>query len=310
MDIDDTDIDDNGNASSGNAEEMNPSPAVPDAGSVPEGPAADDPQAVDNVTAGEDEAAPPVDPAHAAEQVSSGAGQADAPAEETAGDDAAEETGGDETAEGTAGGDAAEEDSDEESAVAISDDPSMKWCVLRVASNREDTVCDALRKKVSLDELQDKIGGILVPTEKRRVGRGHSASGKGGRKEVNKKLYPGYIFIQLRLEEDGSVAEDAWFAIKDTPGVGNFIGSTGKPVPMSQDDVDKMLQQVEKAKVGEPISVEFSKGDQVKIKEGAFENFEGVVDEILPDKGLVRVVTTIFGRSTPVELEFWQIEKT
>jgi transcriptional antiterminator NusG len=78
---------------------------------------------------------------------------------------------------------------------------------------------------------------------------------------------------------------------------------------MSQEDVSKMLQQMEKAEEGEPISVEFEKGDQVKIKEGAFENFEGVVDEILPEKGLVRVVTTIFGRATPVELEFWQIEK-
>ncbi len=306
MDIDDTDIDGNGDTSSGNAEEMNPSPAAPDTAPVPEHPVADDTEAVNTGTAGEDAAAPPVDPENGVEQTSSGTEQADAPAEEVAGEETAGEVAGDET-----GGDgAAEDDSDEESAVAISDDPSMKWCVLRVASNREDTVCDALRKKVSLDELQEKIGGILVPTEKRRVGRGHSASGKAGRKEVNKKLYPGYIFIQLRLEEDGSVAEDAWFAIKDTPGVGNFIGSTGKPVPMSQDDVDKMLQQVEKAKGGEPISVEFSKGDQVKIKEGAFENFEGIVDEILPDKGLARVVTTIFGRSTPVELEFWQIEKT
>jgi len=191
----------------------------------------------------------------------------------------------------------------------VAEDVLLQWCVLRVSSNREDTVREALEKKVASEGLRDKIGKILVPKEKRHVGRGHSPSSKGGKKEIDRKLYPGYIFIQLKLEENGSVAEDAWFAIKETPGVGNFIGSTGKPVPMARNDVDKMLQQVEKAEEGEAISVDFIKGDHVKIKEGAFENFEGVVDEILPDRGLARVVTTIFGRPTPVELEFWQIEK-
>ena len=79
---------------------------------------------------------------------------------------------------------------------------------------------------------------------------------------------------------------------------------------MRQVDVDKMLQQVEKAGEGAPLAVEFAKGDAVKIKEGAFENFEGTVDEVLPDKGLIRVVVTIFGRATPVELEYWQVEKS
>jgi transcriptional antiterminator NusG len=91
--------------------------------------------------------------------------------------------------------------------------------------------------------------------------------------------------------------------------VGDFIGSAGKPSPMAQADVDKMLMQVEKAQDGGPVSVEFAKNDLVKIKEGAFENFEGAVDEVLAEKGLVRVVVTIFGRATPVELEYWQIEK-
>ena len=190
----------------------------------------------------------------------------------------------------------------------VAEGSPMKWCVLRVSSNREDTVRDAIEKKVESENLRTKIGQVLVPKEKRQVGRGHSR-GKGAKKKIDKKLYPGYIFIELVLEENGSVSEDAWFAIKETPGVGNFIGSTGRPVPMAQEDVDKMLQQVEKAEEGEPISVDFNKGDQVKIKEGAFENFEGVVDEILPDRGLARVITTIFGRPTPVELEFWQIEK-
>jgi transcriptional antiterminator NusG len=92
--------------------------------------------------------------------------------------------------------------------------------------------------------------------------------------------------------------------------VGDFIGAAGKPTPMRNSDVEKMLLQVEKAQDGAPLSVEFKKGDAAKIREGAFENFEGQVDEVLPDKGLVRVIVTIFGRATPVELEYWQIEKT
>ena len=194
-----------------------------------------------------------------------------------------------------------------ETPASVEDKSNMRWCVLRVSSNREDTVCDALTKKVANEALQDKIGQILVPKEKRMASRG--SSGKNTKKGVDRKLYPGYVFIELTLEENGAVSEDAWFAIKETPGVGNFIGSIGRPIPMSQEDVDKMLQQVEKAEGGELISVDFVKGDPVKIKEGAFENFEGVVEEILPERGLARVVTTIFGRPTPVELEYWQIEK-
>ena len=159
---------------------------------------------------------------------------------------------------------------------------------------------------MKIEGLESRITRILVPTEKRPAPRGRG----GARKTVERKMYPGYIFIEMCLEDDGSIDEHAWFTIKETTGVGDFIGSAGKPSPMGQADVDKMLMQVAKAQEGAPVSVDFSKGDLVKIKEGAFENFEGEVDEVLPDKGLVRVVVTIFGRATPVELEYWQIEKT
>ena len=91
--------------------------------------------------------------------------------------------------------------------------------------------------------------------------------------------------------------------------MGDFIGPTGKPTPMGPSDVDKVLMQVEKAQEGAPVSVEFRSGEMVKIKEGAFENFEGTVEDVLGDKGLIRVIVTIFGRATPVELEYWQVEK-
>jgi transcriptional antiterminator NusG len=181
----------------------------------------------------------------------------------------------------------------------------MAWCVLRVASNKEEQVRDALEKKVKVEGLQDRIGRILVPTEKRPSPRNRA----GEKKFVERKMYPGYIFIEMELEEDGSIDEKAWFTIKETTGVGDFIGSGGKPSPMAPADVDKMLAQIQKAQEGGQVAVEFEKGDIVKIKEGPFENFEGPVDEVLPDKGVVRVVVTIFGRSTPVEVEYWQIEK-
>ena len=180
-----------------------------------------------------------------------------------------------------------------------------QWYVLRVASNKEEQVRDALDRKVRIEGLEEEIGRILVPTERRPSPRGRS----GGKKFVNRKMYPGYVFVEMALDEEGRMSEKAWFLIRETTGVGDFIGPAGKPTAMSSSDVDKMLMQVEKAQEGTPVSVEFEKGDMVKIKEGAFENFEGEVDEVLADKGLIRVIVTIFGRATPVELEYWQVEK-
>jgi len=181
---------------------------------------------------------------------------------------------------------------------------AKQWYVLRVASNKEDEVRRALERKVKIEGLEDRIGRILVPTERRP-----SPRGRGEKKFVERKMYPGYVFIEMELESDGTIGDKAWFLIKETTGVGDFIGAAGKPSPMQQGDVDKMLMQVEKAEEGGPVSVEFQKGDSVKIKEGAFENFEGAVDEVLLDRGLIRVIVTIFGRATPVELEYWQVEK-
>jgi len=181
---------------------------------------------------------------------------------------------------------------------------TKQWYVLRVASNKEDVVREALDRKVKIEGLTDKIGRILVPTERRPSPR----SKPGGKKFVERKMYPGYVFIEMEPEEDGRIVEEAWFLIRETTGVGDFIGSGGKPSAMRPADVEKMLMQVEKASEA-PVTLEFASGDHVKIKEGAFENIEGSIDEVLADKGLVRVIVTIFGRATPVELEYWQIEK-
>lgn len=182
----------------------------------------------------------------------------------------------------------------------------MQWYVLRVASNREDQVCEALTRKVKIEHLDDRIGRILVPTQREKRMRGRVA------KVYDRKLYPGYVFVEMQTEEDGSVPEDIWFMIKETTSVGDFIGSEGKPMAMKPHDVEKMLAVVEKSAEQPTLAgmAGMKKGDAIKVKEGPFENFEGEIDEVLPDKGQVRVIVSIFGRPTPIELEYWQIELT
>ena len=179
---------------------------------------------------------------------------------------------------------------------------TKKWLVLRVASNKEDTVRETLLKKVTIEGLEEYVGRILVPSESvKRI--------KAGQKRIQqRKLYPGYVFVEMALEDDGSIPEKPWFTIKETVGVGDFIGALGKPTPMRDHDVEKMLVQAEKPEDLPSLNIDFKKGHDVKIREGPFENFEGVVDEISPDKGVVRVIVTIFGRATPLELEYWQLE--
>ena len=179
----------------------------------------------------------------------------------------------------------------------------MNFFVLRVASNKEDQVREKLARKVKIEGLEDKVGRILVPTERVRSMKG------GVRKESDRKLYPGYVFVELELDKDGRIPDKVWFTIKETEGVGDFIGSNGKPTPMSPRDQSKMLEEAERPEEAPGLRTEYQKGDKIKVTNGAFINFEGNVDEIIPDKGMVRIITTIFGRPTPLELEYWQIEK-
>ncbi len=180
---------------------------------------------------------------------------------------------------------------------------NMQWYVLRVAANKEVQVRDALAQKVEREGLSDIIGRIEVPVERiKRI--------RGNKQTVHKrKLYPGYVFMEMDSTEDGRVPEKAWFMIKGTSGVGDFIGAEGQPTAMRDTDVAKMLLEAEKPDEVPSIKVEFQKGDMIKIREGAFENFEGVVDEIDSERGIVNVIVTIFGRSTPLDIEYWQIEK-
>jgi transcriptional antiterminator NusG len=186
----------------------------------------------------------------------------------------------------------------------------MDWFVLRVASNKEDSVRRTLLRKIKIEGFDGEdpekpmlVNRILVPTEKEKVIKA------GKQKIVETKLYPGYVFVEMRLEDDGRIPQDIFFLIKETTGVGDFIGTAGRPSPMTLPEVEKMINAAKPPEEQPEVKMEFQKGDHVRITDGAFENMEGTVDATLPDQGKVRVIVMIFGRATPVELEYWSIMK-
>ena len=176
--------------------------------------------------------------------------------------------------------------------------PQLVWYVLKVQSSREDTIRDALERRVKIQGLQRFFGRIVVPTEKITEIRNNK------KRIVERKSYPGYIMVEMELNEK------TWFAVRETPGVGDFVGAHGTPSKMTQDEVNKMLGQQVAAEAEEPkVHIDVERGDRVKIKEGPFENFEGTVEEVIPTRGLVKVMLIIFNRPTPVDLEYWQVER-
>ena len=179
----------------------------------------------------------------------------------------------------------------------------MDWFVLRVASNKESSVRETLLRKVQIEGMEHLVGRILVPTEKTKVVK------SGKQRIVETKLYPGYVFVEMRLEDDGRIPQDVFFLIKETTGVGDFVGTAGRPTALQQHEIEKMLVDSRKPTDEPSIKLSFEKGEHVKITEGPFEGYEGTVDEINPEKGEVTVLVTIFGRQAPINLEEWQIAK-
>jgi transcriptional antiterminator NusG len=173
----------------------------------------------------------------------------------------------------------------------------MDWYILKVQSNRERSIAEALGRKMRIEGLERYFDQVIVPTEK-------VTEFKGGKKKVvERKLYPGYIVVHMHINDD------TWFAVRETSGVGDFTGSGGKPTPMLAHEVARIIQTEEEETSEAPkLDIKFSSGDKVKVKEGNFENFEGEVNSIDEASGRVIVMINIFGRSTPVELEYWQIE--
>lgn len=175
--------------------------------------------------------------------------------------------------------------------------PDQKWYVLKVQTNREKSIREALQRRINRDGMESSFGQIVIATEK-------VMDTKSGKKRViERKLYPGYLFIQMSLNDE------TWYLVRDTSGVGDFTGAGGVPTPMEDEEIGRLIRQEEAVNEPAKIKIALSRGDVVKIKEGTFENFEGSVDAIDEDSGKISVLIEIFGRSTPVELEYWQVEK-
>jgi transcriptional antiterminator NusG len=180
---------------------------------------------------------------------------------------------------------------------------AKNWYVVRVQSGKEDQVREALERRVKTEGLEEVVTSVLVPSER-------ISEIRGGQKRVReRKIYPGYIMVEIESEDDVKIADQAWFVIRETPGIGDFLGDGSRPIPMTQSDVDKILGEAEAEEETPKLKIGFSGGEAVRIKEGPFENFEGTVEEVSATKGTVRVIVTIFGRPTPVELEYWQVER-
>ncbi len=173
---------------------------------------------------------------------------------------------------------------------------AKEWYVIRVASNREERVRENLLLAIKREGKEDLIGEVLVPTET------VTEIKRGKKKVVHRKIFAGYIMVHMEM------TEDTWFLVRETPGIGDFVGADRIPQPMQPHEVDSVLSSMKETEEQPQLKIEYSVGDRVKIKEGAFANFNGVVDEVNPTKGLVRVIVMIFGRETPVELEYWQVE--
>jgi transcriptional antiterminator NusG len=171
------------------------------------------------------------------------------------------------------------------------------WYILKVQSNREDSIRETLLRRISMQGMDKWFGEVIVPKEQ-------VTEFKGGKKRVgSRKLYPGYILVNMILNDE------TWYLVRETGGIGDFTGSAGRPSPMLPQDVAKLLNKSEEKTDEQPrLKINFKKGDRVKINEGTFENFEGEVEQIDEANGRVTVMLSIFGRSTPVDIEYWQIE--
>lgn len=174
---------------------------------------------------------------------------------------------------------------------------AKKWYVLRVQTAREDQVREGLEKRVNAAGMEHKISTIVVPTEKIKEIKRKTT------KVRERKIYPGYVMVEMELDDE------TLMVINETPGVGGLLGTGNTPVAMSDRDVEKMLSEASRTEDEAPTTkITLSAGDRVRIKEGLFQNFDGEIEEIWPEKGLARVIVSILGRPTPVELEYWQLE--
>jgi transcription termination/antitermination protein NusG len=180
---------------------------------------------------------------------------------------------------------------------AARQDEEFRWYIVHTYSGFEERVKETLRQRADALGMVEDFGEIRIPTET-------VVELKGGKKrETQRKFFPGYILVQMRM------SDAAWHVVRNTPKVTGFVGTGKKPTPLTQEEVDQILEQVVSAKEKPKPKYVFEKGEPVKIIDGPFSNFSGVVEEVNLDRNTLKVNVTIFGRQTPVELEFLQVQK-
>ncbi len=179
----------------------------------------------------------------------------------------------------------------------MSSEPNLQWYIVHTYSGFEERVAETLRQRADALDMGEKIGEVKIPTET-------VVEMKGGKKrEIERKFFPGYILVQMEM------SDAAWHVVKNTPKVTGFVGTGKNPTPLTEAEVSQILDQVSSAKEKPKPKYLFEKGEPVKIIEGPFNNFSGVVEEVNLDKSTLKVMVTIFGRQTPVELDFFQVQK-
>ncbi len=174
---------------------------------------------------------------------------------------------------------------------------AQKWYIIHTYSGFEQKVKAAILDRAKAQGLEELITEVLVPTEM------VEEMVKGERRLSARKFYPGYVLVRMEM------TDDSWHLVKDTPKVTGFIGSKNEPVAIPEEEAEKIIAQIQEGALRPKPKIKFEVGDKVQVTDGPFTNFTGLVDEVRPDRGRVRVMISVFGRPTPVELEFTQLEK-
>jgi transcriptional antiterminator NusG len=178
-----------------------------------------------------------------------------------------------------------------------------EWYVLHTLTGQEAKAKESIERRLDQEEIREYIDQVLIPTEK------VSEVKKGVKTTTTRKFFPGYVLAHMSLYDDaGKIAEKVWYFIKETPGIIGFIGGE-RPVPLRPSEVDVLLHQVDEKKEKVKPKVVYEAGENVKINDGPFMNFTGVIEEVDSERGRLKVAVAIFGRSAPVELEYWQVER-
>jgi transcriptional antiterminator NusG len=194
-----------------------------------------------------------------------------------------------------------------EATPAVNQNPDLKWYVVHAHSGFEMKAKQALEERIRTHKLGHLFGDIRVPQEMMAIdglgGETVVELVRGQKKTSNRKFFPGYVLVQMVLNQD------TWHLVKETPKISGFIGDPANPAPLSNEEVSRITEQVEEGTTSPRSKANFEQGETVKVIDGPFTDFNGTIEEVKPEKGKVKVLISIFGRATPVELDFIQVEK-